>query len=470
MKKAFLYLTILSLIPSFSFACSAFKYAKDDKVFVAKNFDWHTGIGYLIKNSKDVEKCSYFNYNGRSTCWTSTYGSVTFNQNGKEFPYGGINEAGLVVEMLWLNDAIYPEDLSEASQISELEWIQYQLDNYATVEQVLQNLYFLQIDPITARLHYFVVDQTGNSAVIEFIEGVAVVSRNEGPVQVITNSTNAVNSEFYNKNKSKLGDEYLPKNLDSRLRFCALENNLNKRSADKPFRSQDALSELSKVKEDQASYKTYWQIVYDLTDLEVSLKTYDLEFEISFNLNQLEFDGDGEYFNFSGEEVTPDVEFVQYTDEDNMKLINTCIKPNMSLDYARLNEHQMMPEQSREDDLFNSSHKDVMVFIQTKTDSGFVNFFLSGSEEGFKQQGPYGGRARITGTLTSYPLYNLPTNKSYAFGAFHDLNSNGYMDRNFLKIPKEPYSFSASTRFFFFPPKFKDAKFPFTQKVLIDVE
>jgi choloylglycine hydrolase len=32
--------------------------------------------------------------------WVATYGSVSFNQNGRELPCGGINEAGLVIEQM----------------------------------------------------------------------------------------------------------------------------------------------------------------------------------------------------------------------------------------------------------------------------------------------------------------------------------------------------------------------------------
>ena len=41
--------------------------------------------------------------------WTAQYGSITFNQYGRELPTGGINEAGLVVESMALSEARYPE-------------------------------------------------------------------------------------------------------------------------------------------------------------------------------------------------------------------------------------------------------------------------------------------------------------------------------------------------------------------------
>jgi hypothetical protein len=47
---------------------------------------------------------------------------------GKEFPHGGMNEKGLVVELMWLSETGYPAADNRAG-MNELQWIQYQLDN-----------------------------------------------------------------------------------------------------------------------------------------------------------------------------------------------------------------------------------------------------------------------------------------------------------------------------------------------------
>jgi uncharacterized protein (DUF2141 family) len=47
----------------------------------------------------------------------------------------------------------------------------------------------------------------------------------------------------------------------------------------------------------------------------------------------------------------------------------------------------------------------------------------------------------------------------YAFSFFHDVNSNGKLDNNFLGIPKEPYGFSNEQKGRFGPPKFEKVKF-----------
>ena len=94
MKKLLSLFILLTTISGY--CCSAFKNKRGNNIYVAKNFDWYFGQGYVIKNNRNVNKCTYLKYNGNNSCWTPTYGSVTFNQNGKELPYGGINERGLI--------------------------------------------------------------------------------------------------------------------------------------------------------------------------------------------------------------------------------------------------------------------------------------------------------------------------------------------------------------------------------------
>lgn len=52
----------------------------------------------------------------------------------------------------------------------------------------------------------------------------------------------------------------------------------------------------------------------------------------------------------------------------------------------------------------------------------------------------------------------LPAGK-YAAAVYHDENSNGKLDTNFLGIPKEGYGFSNNASGSFGPPKYKDAAF-----------
>ena len=52
----------------------------------------------------------------------------------------------------------------------------------------------------------------------------------------------------------------------------------------------------------------------------------------------------------------------------------------------------------------------------------------------------------------------------YAVSIFHDLNENGELDSNMIRIPKEPIGFSNDYFPKFGPPKFKNASFDLNQK------
>lgn len=51
----------------------------------------------------------------------------------------------------------------------------------------------------------------------------------------------------------------------------------------------------------------------------------------------------------------------------------------------------------------------------------------------------------------------------YAIRVFHDENSNGKLDLNFLGIPTEEYGYSNNVSAWFGPPKWEKAKFIFNQ-------
>src|SRR5438045_4530915 len=123
-------------------------------------------------NKRSVFKHSFTD---ASAYWTSRFASVTFNQYGRDFPTGGMNEAGLVIALMGLNDTQYPLDDTRPA-VGILEWIQYQLDLSAGVDDLLIRSQGVRI--IGGKgLHYLVTDAEGNSATIEFLNGILALHR-----------------------------------------------------------------------------------------------------------------------------------------------------------------------------------------------------------------------------------------------------------------------------------------------------
>ncbi|HEX8288643.1 MAG TPA: linear amide C-N hydrolase [Pyrinomonadaceae bacterium] len=167
----------LSVLNNQTLACTTFCLKNKGEVLFGKNYDWMIGDGLIFVNKRGVSKTATSEAAPNPAKWVSKYGSVTFNQYGRENPSGGMNEAGLVIELMWLDETVYPKEDSRPA-LGTLEWIQYQLDSSATVEEVIKNAENVRIAS-EVKLHYLVNDANGNSATVEFLNGNLVARAGE---------------------------------------------------------------------------------------------------------------------------------------------------------------------------------------------------------------------------------------------------------------------------------------------------
>lgn len=107
--------------------------------------------------------------------WTSQYGSVVTTIYGVGTA-DGLNEAGVGVHLLYLVATDFgPRDRTKAGVHAGL-WGQYILDNAATVQEALALMETVQpgmvtFEEIKATVHLAIEDATGDSAIIEYVEG-----------------------------------------------------------------------------------------------------------------------------------------------------------------------------------------------------------------------------------------------------------------------------------------------------------
>lgn len=188
----FLLLVVLWFIaPREIFPCSTFVLQKGGKLLFGRNFDFFTGNGAIVINPRGLAKTALVLPGENPAKWTAQYGSVTFNQVGRELPMGGMNEAGLVVEMMWHFTAGYPAPDARPA-LMELQWIQYQLDNCATIADVARSLEAVRITPMGSRVHFLILERGGRAAAVEFINGKSFFySGKDLPVTALTNMSYA---------------------------------------------------------------------------------------------------------------------------------------------------------------------------------------------------------------------------------------------------------------------------------------
>jgi choloylglycine hydrolase len=212
-----------------------------------RNYDFETGSGLVFVNTRGLVKTANAQ---KPVRWTSRYGSVTFNQFGRDNATGGINEQGLVVELMWLDETRYPAP-DARPELGVLEWVQFQLDTAATVDEVLANAKRVRIADTRAPLHFLVADAQGGVAAIEFLGGKLVVHRGaELPVPVLANDTYAASLSSMRTNES--------------ARFARAAKRLESaRTVDGAFALLDEVKLPS----------TRWSIVYDIRNRSVTWRT-----------------------------------------------------------------------------------------------------------------------------------------------------------------------------------------------------
>lgn len=255
-------------------ACSVFSFVENNHVYVAKNYDWLPGFGHgaVYVNKRGVEKLSRTLRTDRNLRWVSRYGSVTFTQMGQEFPLSGMNEAGLTGEILQLNDTQYPSETDPRPALNEAQWLQYQLDNHATVAEVIANADMMRVESAFLGVHYFLCDRSGECGTFEFLDGhLQIHSGARLPIQALTNSTyeESLRSVSHVSRASKRTSSLVP-SLDlsfasSLSRFAILATELQARSNSSTNARDFAFATLGKVAM-SAFYRTQWRLVHDLTD------------------------------------------------------------------------------------------------------------------------------------------------------------------------------------------------------------
>lgn len=293
MRSILIRLTIVCCVFALGFAgpsadaCTSFLVKHQTGPVMAKNYDWDVAEGILVVNPRGLAKSALVADGEKPVRWTSRYGSVTFNQYGREFPMGGMNETGLAMEVLWLAETEYPA-ADDRRSINTLQWIQYCLDSFRTVSDVVASASELAIGG-TATLHFLACDPTGNCAVLEFLEG-KLVSRSERtlPLPVLTNSTYNESLDYLNLTLGYGGDPVTPEGPGSLARYARAANGAHSvRAGAGDQLVNETFAILSDVAQPDS---TQWSIVYELQKGRVNFRTAGNNEVRTVDLSELDLD------------------------------------------------------------------------------------------------------------------------------------------------------------------------------------
>ncbi len=291
----FLGCSLVAATPTPTEACTALRMktsAPSAGVVVAKNYDWSNEQGAVLTNKRGVAKRALLlSTRSAPAAWTSRYGSLTFNQYGRELPNGGMNERGLVVEVLWLGGSRYPAPDMRVT-LNELQWVQYNLDNFATLQEVAAAAPGLRVSNLYAPVHYFVCDASGACGTFEYIGGALVVHRGKGlPMAALTNSTYARSTAFARRAAGLGGAQAAPTGAGSLARFTRAALAVRKAAAGSSGGAAlvaEAFAALDDVAQDS---QTKWQIVYEPQARRAHFRTHSSASTKTVDFGEASFDG-----------------------------------------------------------------------------------------------------------------------------------------------------------------------------------
>ena len=344
-RTLFLILCILctSLIPQDIQPCTTFCLDNGVQLLVGKNTDFITRECLVFVNKRGVSKIAMTDSQKTFTPirWTSRYGSITFNQWGREFPFSGMNEAGLVVSATGLQQTKYPTP-DKRPTITLWQWIQYQLDNFSLVKEVIQSDLQLRIPSFKDNLgfHYLVIDKEGNCAVVEFLDGVMVHYTNKNMPTIALTGSNpySESTAFLYKHIGWGGDLTIPQGESPLERFVRVAYMLKKynQKTSAVIYAFDVLKAVEQGIEDingeriaTGTSVTEWSIVYDIKNLHVYFRTLSNQKIRHFDLSTFDFFCSSPvkvldiHNNLSGDISN---RFIDYTYEINNNLVRTFFK------------------------------------------------------------------------------------------------------------------------------------------------
>ena len=176
-------------------ACTRVVYQGPEKtVITARSMDWKDEIQpNMWIFPRGLQRNGEVGPN--SITWKSRYGSVivsSYNNASAD----GMNEKGLVANLLWLAESEYPKYDGRQKGLTIAAWVQYVLDNFASVNEAVDELrkekFVIVSDFIPgtnkfATLHLSISDASGDNAIFEYVGGKLVINHDRS-YNVMTNS------------------------------------------------------------------------------------------------------------------------------------------------------------------------------------------------------------------------------------------------------------------------------------------
>jgi len=299
-KILIIVLCLLILAPA-AFPCTGVFAGKSGTRLVGRTMDWPSGNGNVFINERGIKKSAdKLQDKSAPAKWTSKYGSVTFNMEGKfnwfvklalkllrmkaSAPTCGLNEKGLWGGGFWIHPppaVKYPAKDGRVS-INDYQLLEYLLDTSSNVNEAVNNLKKVRVSGFDeggfeVDLHWFLADASGDSVIIEFPDGKLKVHRDPDPA-VITNSFYEHSREYLRQFRGFGGNKVIPLEkgeTTSENRFVFASCSLSRAETGNKLAVTDVFNIMKTVTQTDVRHAqtsqsvTQWTAVYDLKNKKV---------------------------------------------------------------------------------------------------------------------------------------------------------------------------------------------------------
>ena len=265
----------LNLCIASVFACSAVFLSKGDYKIVGRTHDWMKNRGLIKFHKKAIRKTAllwgdFVPENAVPIKWTSQNDSIIFTaeeHNNYYMSIGGINDKGLSICELYV-DHYKTMDLAfneEKHVLMGADWVEYVLDNYSSVDEVMRNLFDLRLIN-TFKCHWFICDASGANAVVEYVNGnLRVYYGQPLTIPVLTNTIYSISCNDLVNYRVFGGNKRVIKKSSSIARFVNAYEFLQKYKPGRNptlFVGKEVMRKI--VQPSDKASATQWISVYDL--------------------------------------------------------------------------------------------------------------------------------------------------------------------------------------------------------------
>ncbi len=315
---------VLLTVSSSIFACTDFGVPSVPEVAVtARTMDFATYFDSFIQQvPKGKEINTTLDSGEKGISWKNRYGFVGLNVFKKPIFPDGLNEAGLSAAMLWLPTSEYPEynAKDERPALSHLDIPSWAMGNFRSVDEVKEALRDVQVVgeflPQLGQIptvHYVFHDETGETLVVEFIDG--EMKTYDNPNQVLTNAPNLPWQLTNLTNYTALSNENAPMKMSGQTingsglmgipgdmtppsRFVRISylRHFSPEAKNRSDAVTQALHLLSSVDIPRGEIKegdyTQWSVVRDHTNKALYVRSYDNQTVRKVELSKLRYNYD----------------------------------------------------------------------------------------------------------------------------------------------------------------------------------